>query len=224
MIMMNDVFAIIVAAGLGKRFGSPKSFAPLNGKMILDYCLETFNCHPGIFEMVLVLRETSEKCLFIDRFEKLKAVASGGERRQDSVFSGFQQINPAQGDIVLIHDAARPLVKAELIDSIIKKARETGAAIPVLPVSDTIKKINGDRVSQTIDRQALYHTQTPQGFSCEILNRAFEANGKDQGMYTDEAALVEQLGQDVFVVPGDPSNLKITFPEDLKIAEALIEN
>jgi 2-C-methyl-D-erythritol 4-phosphate cytidylyltransferase len=222
--MMNNVYTIIVAAGLGKRFGSPKPFVALKGKRILDYCLETFNGHPGIFEIVLVLRETSEKFLFLDRFEKLKTVAAGGERRQDSVFSGFQQINPEQGDIVLIHDAARPRVKAELIDAIIEKTRETGAAIPVLPVSDTIKKINGDRVSQTINRQGLYLTQTPQGFSCEILRRAFKESGEDQGMYTDEAALVEKLGQDVFVVPGDPSNLKITFPEDLKIAEALIEN
>jgi len=222
--MMNNVYAIIVAAGLGKRFGSPKPFVALKGKRILDYCLDTFNGHPGIFEIVLVLRETSEKSLFLDRFEKLKTVAAGGTRRQDSVFSGFQQINPEQGDIVLIHDAARPLVKTELIDAIIEKTGETGAAIPVLSVSDTIKKINGDRVSQTINRQGLYLTQTPQGFSCEILRRAFEGSGEDQGMYTDEAALVEKLGQDVFVVPGDPSNLKITFPEDLKIAEALIEN
>ena len=224
MIMMNDVFAIIVAAGLGKRFGSPKPFAVLKGKRILDYCLETFNGHPGIFEMVLVLRETSEESYFLNRFEKLKAVAAGGERRQDSVFFGFQKINPAQGDIVLIHDAARPLVKAELIDSIIEKTREKGAAIPVLPVSDTLKKINGDRVFQTLHRQGLYLTQTPQGFSCEILRRAFKENGENQEMYTDESALVEKLGQDVFIVPGDPSNLKITFPDDLKIAEALIEN
>ena len=222
--MMSDVFAIIVAAGLGKRFGSSKPFAALKGKRILDYCLETFNDHPGIFEMVLVLRETSEKSFYLDRFKKLKAVAVGGERRQDSVFSGFQHINPAQGDIVLIHDAARPLVKAELIDLIIEKTKEKGAAIPVLPVSDTVKKIKDDRVTETINRQDLYLTQTPQGFSCEILRRAFKRTRADQRMYTDEAALVEELGQDVFVVPGDPSNLKITFPEDLKIAEAFIEN
>ncbi|MFC2166701.1 2-C-methyl-D-erythritol 4-phosphate cytidylyltransferase [Acidobacteriota bacterium] len=222
--MMSNVFSIIVAAGLGKRFGSPKPFAALKGKRILDHSLETFNSHPGISEMVLVLRETSEKAFFFDRFKKIKAVVAGGERRQDSVFSGFQQINPARGDIVLIHDAARPLVKAELIDAIIEKAREKGAAIPVLPVSDTIKMINGDRVSQTFNRQGMFLTQTPQGFSCEILLRAFKGNGDNQDVYTDEAALLEKQGQDVFVVPGDPSNLKITFPEDLKIAEALFEN
>jgi len=221
---MSNVFAIIVAAGEGKRFGSPKPFAVVKGKSILAYCLETFNNHPGIFEIVLVLRETSEKAFFLDRYEKLKAVAAGGERRQDSVFSGFQQISPVETDIVLIHDAARPLVKAELIDTIIEKAKAKGAAIPALPVSDTIKKINGDRVSQTIDRQGLYCIQTPQGFSCEILRRAFKENLEDKGMYTDEAALVEKLGQDVFVVPGDPDNLKITVPEDLKRAEAFIED
>jgi 2-C-methyl-D-erythritol 4-phosphate cytidylyltransferase len=221
---MSDVFAIIVAAGAGIRFGSPKPFAALKGKRILDYCLETFNSHPGIFEMVLVLRETSKKAFFLDRYEKLKAIATGGERRQDSVFSGFQQISPAETDIVLIHDAARPLVKAELIDSIIKKTKAKGAAIPALPVSDTIKKIDGGRVSRTIDRHGLYSIQTPQGFSCEILSRAFKGNLEDPGMYTDEAALLEKLGQDVFIVPGDPGNLKITVPEDLKIAESFIED
>lgn len=221
---MSDVFAIIVAAGAGIRFGSPKPFAALKGKRILDYCLETFNSHPGIFEMVLVLRETSKKAFFLDRYEKLKAIATGGERRQDSVFSGFQQISPAETDIVLIHDAARPLVKAELIDSIIEKTKAKGAAIPALPVSDTIKKIDGDRVSRTIDRQGLYRIQTPQGFSCGILSRAFKGNLEDPGMYTDEAALLEKMGQDVFVVPGDPGNLKITVPEDLKIAETFIED
>ncbi|MFC2168721.1 2-C-methyl-D-erythritol 4-phosphate cytidylyltransferase [Acidobacteriota bacterium] len=221
---MSDVYAIIVAAGVGNRFGSPKPFVALKGKKILDYCLETFNSHPGIFEIVLVLKEISEKSFYLNKYKKLKAVAVGGERRQDSVFSGFRLINPAQGDVVLIHDAARPLVKKELIGSIIEKAKAHGAAIPVLPVSDTIKKIDGDRVSQTLDRKDLYRTQTPQGFSCEILRRAFEGNMKNREMYTDEAALVENLGQAVFIVPGDPSNLKITFPEDLKIAEALIEN
>ncbi|MFC2160311.1 2-C-methyl-D-erythritol 4-phosphate cytidylyltransferase [Acidobacteriota bacterium] len=221
---MSDVYAIIVAAGVGNRFGSPKPFVALKGKKILDYCLETFNSHPGIFEIVLVLKEISEKSFYLNKYKKLKAVAVGGERRQDSVFSGFRLINPAQGDVVLIHDAARPLVKEELIGSIIEKAKAHGAAIPVLPVSDTIKKIDGDRVSQTLDRKDLYRTQTPQGFSCEILRRALEGNMKNREMYTDEAALVENLGQEVFIVPGDPSNLKITFPEDLKIAEALIEN
>lgn len=218
---MNSVFVIIVAAGAGKRFGAPKLNALLKGKKILDYSLETFNNHPGIFEIVLVLRETSERSFFLDRYEKLKTVAAGGARRQDSVFSGFQQISPAQGDIVLIHDAARPLVKAELINKIIKKAKAKGAAIPVLPVSDTIKKINGEVVSQTIDRQGLYHIQTPQGFSCEILTKAYRANKEDKGLYTDESALVEKFGQEVFVVPGDPSNVKITVPEDLKVVEAL---
>jgi 2-C-methyl-D-erythritol 4-phosphate cytidylyltransferase len=224
MILMNNVFVIIVAAGTGKRFGASKPFAALKGKRILDYSLETFNNHPGISEIVLVLRERAKNTFFLDQYEKIKAVAAGGERRQDSVFSGFQQINPTQGDIVLIHDAARPLVKAELIDNIIEKTRAKGAAIPVLPVSDTLKKINGDRVSQTIDRHNLYHIQTPQGFSCEILSRAFKRNQEDPGIYTDEAALVEKLGVDVFVVPGDPGNMKITVPEDLKIAESFIED
>ena len=221
---MSNVYAIIVAAGEGNRFGSSKPFAVLKGKRLLDYCLEAFNKHPGISEIVLVLRETLEKSIYLEQYEKLKAVAKGGRRRQDSVFSGFREISPAETDIALIHDAARPLVKAELIEAIIKKAAAKGAAIPALPVRDTIKKISGDRVLRTVDRQGLYHIQTPQGFSCGILRKAFKWNLENRVTYTDEAALVEKLGQDVFVVPGDPGNLKITVPEDLKIAEAFIED
>ncbi len=218
---MSNVTAIIVAAGEGKRFGSSKPYAVLKGKRILDHSLETFDRHPGIFDMVLVLRETSQKAVFLDKYAKLKTVAKGGKRRQDSVLSGFQQIDPARTDIVLIHDAARPLVKAELIDRIIETTKAKGTAIPVLPVSDTVKKIDGNRVSRTIDRQGLYLIQTPQGFSCEILGRAFEEVLEDSRTYTDEAALVENMGVDVFAVPGDPGNIKITVPGDLKIAEAL---
>jgi len=221
---MSNVTAIIVAAGEGKRFGSSKPYAVLKGKRILDHSLETFDRHPGIFDMVLVLRETGQKAFFLDRYAKLKTVVKGGERRQDSVLSGFQHIDPARTDIVLVHDAARPLVKAELIDRIIDATKAKGAAIPVLPVSDTVKRIDGNRVLRTIDRQGLYCIQTPQGFSCEILGRAFEEVLEDSRTYTDEAALVEKLGVDVFAVPGDPKNIKITVPGDLKIAEAFIED
>ncbi len=218
---MSNVTAIIVAAGEGKRFGSSKPYAVLRGKRILDHSLETFDRHPGIFDMVLVLREMGQKASFLDKYAKLKIVATGGERRQDSVLSGFQHVDPARTDIVLVHDAARPLVKAGLIDRIIETTKAKGAAIPVLPVNDTIKRIDGNRVSRTIDRQGLYCIQTPQGFSCEILGRAFEEVLEDSEMYTDEAALVEKLGVDVFAVPGDPRNIKITVLGDLKIAEAL---
>ncbi len=218
---MSNVTAIIVAAGEGKRFGSSKPYAVLKGKKILDYSLETFDRHPGIFDMILVLHEIGEKAFFLEKYAKLKIVSKGGERRQDSVLSGFQHIDPARTDIVLAHDAARPLVNAELIDKIIDAVKAIGAAIPALPVSDTVKKIEDNRVSRTIDRQGLFCVQTPQGFSCEILGRAFEEALVDSETYTDEAALVEKLGVDVFAVPGDPRNIKITVPEDLKIAEAL---
>jgi 2-C-methyl-D-erythritol 4-phosphate cytidylyltransferase len=218
---MSSVTAIIVAAGEGKRFGSSKPYAVLKGKRILDHSLETFDLHPGIFDMVLVLREMGQKASFLDKYAKLKTVVKGGERRQDSVLLGFQHIDPVRTDIVLVHDAARPLVKAGLIDRIIETTKAKGAAIPVLPVNDTIKRIDGNRVSRTIDRQGLYCIQTPQGFSCEILGRAFEEVLEDSEMYTDEAALVEKLGVDVFAVPGDPRNIKITVLGDLKIAEAL---
>ena len=221
---MSNVTAIIVAAGEGKRFGSAKQYAALRGKSLLDRCLEIFNNHAGILDIILVLRETEQRPDLFERYAKLRSVSKGGERRQDSVWSGFQDIDPERTDFVLIHDAARPLVSVELIDRIIETAKARGAAIPVLPVRDTVKKINGDRVLRTLDRKGLCFVQTPQGFSREVLGRAFEEAKNYSWTYTDEAALVEKMGVDVFIVSGDPKNIKITVPEDLELAEALFED
>ncbi|MGD2294235.1 MAG: 2-C-methyl-D-erythritol 4-phosphate cytidylyltransferase [Candidatus Aminicenantes bacterium] len=221
---MSSVCAIIVAAGEGKRFGAAKPFAYLSGKTILDRCLEIFDSHSGISGIVLVLRDLSSKEDVFKKYAKMRSVVKGGRRRQDSVFFGFQQVDPDSADLVLIHDAARPLVQVNLIERIIGATKEFGAAIPVLPVYDTIKKVRGDRVSHTIDRQGLYHVQTPQGFAYGVLRRAFDRVLDQPLVYTDESALVEKTGQDVFVVDGDPKNIKITVPDDIKIAEALVED
>lgn len=224
MIEMNKVCVIIVAAGEGKRFGSAKPFALLRGKTVLERCLETFDRHPGISEIVLVLRDDAPGGQLVGKYPKLQAIAKGGKRRQDSVFSGFREIDSGSADIVLVHDAARPLVRADLIDRIIRAAKVHGAAVPVVPVIDTIKKVEKDRVSHTIDRQGLYRVQTPQGFVYDTLRSALEGVLNDPASYTDEASLVEERGGDVFVVPGDSTNIKITEPGDIKIAEVLLED
>lgn len=159
------------------------------------------------------------------RFSKLSAVVAGGRERQDSVEAGFSSIPfPGGGScIVLVHDGVRPFVDQALITRVIQAAGRFGAACPALPVEDTVKMVDGDRVIQTQDRNRLCRIQTPQGFSAAILKRALEEAGKDGFQATDEAQLVERIGLPVHTVPGERRNLKITSPLDLKIAEALIE-
>jgi 2-C-methyl-D-erythritol 4-phosphate cytidylyltransferase len=127
-------------------------------------------------------------------------------------------------EIVLVHDGARPLVGLDLIGRIVDATREKRAAIPVVPLEDTIKRVEGQKVLQTEERGRLFRVQTPQGFSLPLIREAFARATEDRFGGTDDAVLVERLGRDVFVVPGDQRNMKITTPEDLKIAEAYIED
>lgn len=213
---------IVVAGGEGKRFGSPKVFALIKGKTVLDRCLEAFESHPGVAEIILVLKDPGEPEENFGQFSKVSKITKGGKRRQDSVLSGFQVIDPSRASIVLVHDAARPLVPRDLIDRVIEAADRRGAAVPVIPVFDTIKKVENDMIRLTLERQGLFQSQTPQGFSYEILKRALALAGNDDA--TDEAVFVEKMGYPVCTVAGDPKNIKITVPSDLKIAEALIDD
>ncbi len=221
---MNLVTAIIVAAGEGKRFGSSKQFALLRGKPILDWSIEKLAAHPEVDEIVVVLPDENRKEEFFRRWKKLGAVTSGGPRRQDSVRRGFEQVDARKTELVLIHDGVRPLLSRDIITRVIAAARRSGAAIPAVPVEDTIKEVSQGEVVRTLDRQRLYRIQTPQGFSYSILEGALR-RAKEEGYYgTDEAGLVERLGHKVVVVEGDPCNIKVTTPADLKIAEALLEH
>jgi len=221
---MRRVSAIIVAAGKGKRFGSCKQFALLKGKSLLDWCLEKFEANKSVTEIVLVLRDENLRGKYLGRYHKIAAVAKGGERRQDSVLCGLRRIDPEKADIVLVHDGVRPLVGEDLINRVIAAAQEKGAAVPAIPVEETIKLIEKQQVRQTLDREKLFRIQTPQGFSYKILRHALNRAREDNFYGTDEASLVERTGKRVAVVAGDPKNIKITTREDLKIAEALIED
>jgi len=151
-------------------------------------------------------------------------VVEGGEERQDSVLNGFKMINPKKAGIVLVHDGVRPLVSKDLITRVIEVAFKKGAVIPALPLEDTVKEVTGKQVLRTLERQELFKIQTPQGFSYSILKKALD-KAQAEGYYgTDEAVLVERIGEKVAVVPGDPRNIKITVPEDLKIVEAYLED
>lgn len=220
--------AIIVAAGEGKRFGGdiPKQFLEIAGKPLIIHTIQQFESCPHINEIILVL-PTAEIANFPqirDKFklQKLSKVIAGGKTREASVLNGLNAVNSETAGIVAVHDGARPLVSIEEISATIEKAEKTGAACLVVPVTDTIKEISGDKILQTIDRSRLRRALTPQCFRYEILRRAFLENDLGE-IATDESFLVEQIGVEVSVVEGSVKNIKITHPEDFAIAEILLK-
>jgi 2-C-methyl-D-erythritol 4-phosphate cytidylyltransferase len=225
MITPERVSAIIVSAGLGKRFGGPKHDALLGGRPILDWSLQAFQECEQINALVLVLHDPENSASWISRFPKLLAVTAGGKERQDSVRAGFQALPEPENcrEIVLVHDAARPLVSGELIRNVIQGARNFGAAVPVVPVPDTLKEVFQEKIQATLDRTRYYRSQTPQGFQYAWLKAALQDAEHAGFSGTDESLLVERLGKKPAAVPGQPTNLKITTPLDLKIAEACLD-
>ncbi len=218
---MSRIAAVIVAAGSGSRFGGLKQFALLGGKSLVDWSCEAFQNHPQIDDIVLVLPDQAGKTGWAGRFSKIVDVVSGGRRRQDSVRAGFKRLDPARTGFVLVHDGARPLVTADLIDRVIEAGRKNGAAVPIVPVDDTLKEIESDRVARTLDRSRVGRAQTPQGFAYALLGQALASAEETEFTGTDEASLVERLGRPVTVVAGDPRNMKITTSLDLITAEAI---
>lgn len=221
--------AIVVAAGSGKRFGAQKAkqFLELAGKPVVVHALLAFQNCAAIDEIVLVLpaAETAVFQSLVSQHEigKLKKVVAGGEKRAASVKNGLNHVS-AETRIVAVHDGARPLVTPEEITRTIEKAAEIGAAILAAPVTDTIKEVsNAGKIVQTVDRSRLRRALTPQCFRIEILRRAFAEFADFNEIATDESFLVEKLGTTVSIVEGNPRNIKITVPEDLILAEALLK-
>jgi 2-C-methyl-D-erythritol 4-phosphate cytidylyltransferase len=220
---MNRTSAIIVAAGAGKRFGEPKQFAYMRGKPVLEWTLERFESHAEVDALVLVLPDEGDLKHYRMRYPKIVDIVRGGERRQDSVWQGFRLLSASTPEVVLVHDGARPLAGADLISRVIAAARANGAAIPVLAVDETIKEVREGRIVGTVDRTFLGRAQTPQGFRYDVLKKGLETARKDRFYGTDEAGLAERIGIAVAAVAGDPRNIKITTPVDLRIAEALLD-
>ena len=215
--------AVIVSAGMGRRFGAAKHEALLAGRPVLEWSLEAFHSTPEIGGIALVLRDTSRGEALRLRFPKIISVVPGGTERQDSVRAGFQELIPGDWDVVLVHDGVRPLADGPLIRRVIEAAAATGAAVPVIPLEDTLKEVAGGIVRATLDRARIFRSQTPQGFQYAVLREAL-GEAEKAGFYgTDEAALVERLGSGVSAVPGERSNIKITTPEDLRIAEVYLD-
>ena len=213
------VTAIIAAAGAGRRLGAakPKQLLDLGGGSILQHSLTAFLTHPRVSEVILVKPAGPLALAVADAAHagKLRTV-DGGERRQDSVANGFDAADPAS-EVILIHDAARPFVSADLISRTIDAAAAHGAAIAALQSRDTVKRVADGVITDTIPREAIYLAQTPQGFRRDVLAKAV-AMGRAGADATDEAALAERAGSRVHVVDGDPGNVKITTAEDLDAA------
>ena len=218
------VTAIIAAAGAGRRLGAakPKQLLDIGGGSMLQHSVRAFLGHPRVADVVVVL-SPDLTTLALAGIEPSRAAAlrvvKGGDRRQDSVANGFAAVAP-ESDVVLIHDAARPFVSADLIDRTIDAAAAHGAAIAALQSRDTVKRVAGDgRITETIPRETIYLAQTPQGFRRDVLAAAVEL-GRSGVEATDEAMLAERAGYDVHVVEGDPGNVKVTTSADLDAARA----
>jgi len=231
------VFVIIPAAGLGtrmapagKKAAASKQFVEINGAPILIHTLRAFARNHQVSEIVVALRQTEmEQVRALLEKEKLAgkvALVEGGEHRQQSVGNALAGIAAAADDVVLVHDAVRPFVDDEIISAVIREVEKHGAAIAGVPAVDTIKQVertaDGALITSTIPRERVVQAQTPQGFRYELIQRAFASAAADGFMGTDEASLVERLGESAWVVMGSARNIKITTPADLELAEFLM--
>ncbi|AGE20698.1 MULTISPECIES: 2-C-methyl-D-erythritol 4-phosphate cytidylyltransferase [Geobacillus] len=218
--------AIVLAAGRGKRMnaGMNKQFLELGGEPLIVRTLNVFERDERCTRIVLVVnpaeRSRFEQLLARFRIRKVAALTDGGEERQHSVYNGLQAL--AGEEIVLIHDGARPFVRVHHLHELVNAAVQYGAAIPAVRVKDTIKKANGLFVEQTIDRSSLWAVQTPQAFRLSLIMEAHEAAKQAGYLGTDDASLVERIGKPVKIIEGDYRNIKLTTPEDLLFAEAIL--
>jgi len=224
-----QVFAILPAAGLGTRMAGPrpKQFLALDGAPILIHSLRAFAAVPRVTAIYVAVRKTEmervEAQIAEFGFAGRVKVVEGGDKRQESVANALAALPAEADDVVLVHDAVRPLIDTATIERTIDAVIETGAAIVGMPAVDTIKQVertaHGALVTATIPREFVVLAQTPQGFRYGVLQSAFAEAETDGFVGTDEASVVERAGHSVAVVPGSQVNLKITQPGDLELAE-----
>jgi 2-C-methyl-D-erythritol 4-phosphate cytidylyltransferase len=228
-----SVFVILPAAGIGTRMaattgGSPKQFLSLNGQPILLHSLQAFLAVPRVTAIYVAVRESEQprvSAMLADYNLGDKVhVVTGGDFRQDSVANALAALpSTSASDIVLVHDAVRPLIDTPTIERTIAAIEKHGAAIVAFPAIDTIKQVertaDGAIITATIPRELIVHAQTPQGALVPLLRRAFAEAAADEFTGTDESSLLERANIPVFVVPGSSRNFKVTQPGDLEIAE-----
>ncbi|MBS4193387.1 2-C-methyl-D-erythritol 4-phosphate cytidylyltransferase [Bacillus sp. FJAT-49705] len=217
---------IIPAAGQGKRMGAGKNkiLLELNQLPIIIHTLRVFEMDEDCEGIILAVnpQDEDEMKSLLDKHQitKVTSFVSGGKERQHSIYNALKQVG--QEGIILVHDAARPFLDKNLLRSLIEAAKTSGAAILGVPVKDTVKKATGNFVAETVERTSLWAVQTPQAFRFSILFEAYRKAEEDNFLGTDDASLVERLGKDVVIVEGSYDNIKLTTPEDLYFAEAII--
>ncbi len=224
----QQVIVLIVAGGAGQRFGgeTPKQFLPLADQPLLLRTVAPFQEAASIDGICLVVPEAFQDTVSAEcqsaGFDKVAWIVAGGVERQDSTRAGFETIPACE--IVLVHDGARPLVGVDLIEQVVAGARKKGACVPGVKVRETLKRVAAaGHVLTTVDREEYTTIQTPQGFRYPILAEALAGAAADGFCGTDESMLIERMGFPVCVVPGTADNIKVTTPEDLAVAAALLQ-
>ena len=223
---MNQNYVIIVAGGSGKRMdaGIPKQFLLLNGKPVLMYTCETFYSFSQALSLIIVLPaehiSTWKSLCKTHSFTIPHQIVEGGPERFYSVWNALQTI-PRNDCLVAIHDGVRPLVSHETIQTAFDAARKYGNAIPVIPVIESVRE-QSSTGSHIVDRSKLKLIQTPQVFKCSLICKAYEQDYSSS--YTDDASVLEKMGEKIILTKGNPENIKITRPIDLIIAEALMNH
>lgn len=218
---------VVVAAGRATRMeGIDKVLAPLCDVPVLVRTLRVFEQCAQIAEVVVVTREDllvpiSHLCRDYG-LNKVSKVLVGGSERMDSVLAGLRQVRP-DAQLIAIHDGARPFLTQEVLTDVLAQAAASGAAAPALPLTDTVKRVDGSMlVEQTVDRSSLYGVQTPQVFQADLIRAAMEKAAADQAQLTDDCAAVERIGMKVVLTAGDRQNIKVTTPFDLILGEAIL--
>jgi 2-C-methyl-D-erythritol 4-phosphate cytidylyltransferase len=226
--MQEKTAVVIVAAGSSRRMGRDKLWLPLAGRITLARTVDAFESSALITAIVLVsseprLNEVRALCVQ-EHWQKVLAVVAGGVRRQDSACCGLDALARLMPDCrwVMIHDAARPFVSEELLSTGLEAVRYSGASIAAVPVKDTIKQVHDGVITATPDRSLLWIVQTPQVFSFPLIHHAHHTPLAQEDV-TDDATLLERLGETVTIFPGAYTNIKITTQEDLVLAEALLQ-
>lgn len=227
--MPDRTAVVIVAAGSSRRMeGRDKLWIPLAGRLTLARTIDVFEAFPQVDSIILVLNaeRIDEATALCEReaWRKIAAIVAGGPRRQDSVRLGLDKLAEVAPETqwVMIHDGARPFVTAAILEEGLRVAQEHQAAIAAVPVKDTIKQVQAEQVSATLDRMQLWAVQTPQIFAFPLIQQAHHSPAAE-GEVTDDAALLERLGLPVHIFPGSYTNIKITTQEDLFFAQALLQ-
>ena len=232
--MRGDTGVVLAAGGSGRRFGAKKQLMSLRGKPLLHYSLDTLAGLEAVSRLVIVMpREDLDtgRCLLEEWLSGRRAEPSrdneprfdmieGGPRRQDSVVNGLRLLR-ASVRCVLVHDAARPLLRADEARRVLDAVRAHGAAVIGTPVTDSVKRVEEGRIVESLPRQQVWTVQTPQGAILETLLEAYEARESEE--FTDEASALGAAGVPVFVVEGSPENIKITRPRDVVLAEKILQ-